>query len=181
MQKLTATLVSAWVGCPREAWLMAHELNPDEDNPYLELGRFINKHAYSRSRRRELNLPGMKVDLLESAEGEILVVEIKKSSRSLESARMQLLFYLWRLEEYGVQVRGELRVPKERKRIPVALDPANRAQLEEAIRQVQRLVEEPLPPPPARIPYCRPCAYSEFCWAELLADAELEESAGRRA
>jgi len=175
MAKLTGTLLWYWAICKREAWLMAHELNPDEDDPYLELGRFLSQEAYPRAQRRELVLPGVKLDLLETeAGGAVVVAEIKKSSRFLEAARLQLLFYLQRLGEQGVQARGELRIPKEKKRIPIQLDQAGHQELEQAIAELQMLIEQPLPPPAVRIPFCRRCAYREFCWGDLDAEVELD-------
>jgi len=175
MAKLTGTLLWYWAICKREAWLMAHELNPDEDDPYLELGRFLSRKAYPRARRRELALPGMKLDLLETEQGnEVIVAEIKKSSRFLEAARLQLLFYLYRLEEEGVTVRGELRIPREKKRIHVNLDEAGRQQLQHAIAELQTLIEQPVPPLAVRIPFCRRCAYREFCWGDLNMEPESE-------
>lgn len=147
---------------------MAHEITPDEDDPYLELGRFLSERAYPRSKRRELSLPGMKLDLLETDEGEVVAAEVKKSSRFVEAARLQLLFYLKRLEEYGVRARGELRVPRERRRFSVELDEEGRARLQAAIEGLQELLQEHLPPPPERIPWCRRCAYRDFCWGDLL-------------
>lgn len=175
MAKLTGTLLWYWAICQREAWLMAHELNPDEDDPYLELGRFLSQKAYPRAHRRELVLPGMKLDLIETEVGdEVIVAEIKKSSRFLEAAQLQLLFYLQRLEEQGVQARGELRIPKEKKRIPVELDEARRQQLGQALMELKALVEQPLPPPAARIPFCRRCAYREFCWGDQDTEVEMD-------
>jgi len=169
--KLTGTLLWYWAVCEREAWLMAHELSPDRNHPYLELGRFLSSRAYRRSKRRELSLPGIKLDLLETDGGEVVVAEVKKSSRFVEAARLQLLFYLKRLEDYGVQARGELRIPKERRRFFVALDAEGRAQLKEAVQKLQELLVKPLPPPTKHIPFCRRCAYRDFCWGD-----ELEES-----
>lgn len=175
MAKLTGTLLWYWAICKREAWLMAHELNPDEDDPYLELGRFLSRKAYPRSRRRELALPGMKLDLLETEQGdEVIVAEIKKSSRFLEAARLQLLFYLQRLKEEGVAARGELRIPRERKRIPVELNEDGRRRLQHAIADLQTFLEQPLPPPAVRIPFCRHCAYRDFCWTDLEPEIKAE-------
>lgn len=173
MAKLTGTLLWYWAICKREAWLMAHELNPDEDDPYLELGRFLTQRAYPRARRRELVLPGIKLDLVETDQGgEVIVAEIKKSSRFLEAARLQLLFYLHRLKEEGVIAHGELRIPKEKKRISVELNEDGERRLQDAIAELQVLVELPLPPPAVRIPFCRRCAYRDFCWGDLELDLE---------
>lgn len=174
MSKLTGTLLWYWAICPREAWLMAHEINPDEDSPYLELGRYLSKQTYPRSKRRELSLPGMKLDLVETEGGEVLVAEVKKSSRFVEAAQLQLLFYLRCLEEHGVIAHGELRFPKEHKRLSIELDAKGRTRLREAIRGLQELVREELPPPPRRIPWCHSCAYREFCWGDLVSESEAD-------
>lgn len=144
---------------------MAHEILPDEDDPYLEIGRFLSTRSYPRARRRELSLPGIKIDLIESGKEGIVVVEVKKSSRFLEAARLQLLFYLAQLEEKGVRACGELRIPAERRRFLVKLDEEGKARLHEALRGLTVLVDQPLPPLPRRIPFCRRCAYRGFCWA----------------
>jgi CRISPR-associated exonuclease Cas4 len=115
----------------------------------------------------------MKVDLIETDEGEIVVAEIKKSSRFVEAARLQVLFYLQRLQEQGIHVRGELRFPRERKRIPVVLDDVGRINLQEAVSGIQALLKELAPPPPRLIPYCRRCAYKEFCWGDYLGEENV--------
>jgi len=152
---------------------MAHEILPDEDDPYLELGRFLSAKSYPRLKRRELCLPGMKLDLVQLRDAQLIVVEVKKSSRFLEAAQLQLLFYLARLEELGVRARGEIRVPTERRKISLELDEAGKSRLLSAINGLSRLLEEPIPPPPAPIPFCRRCAYRAFCWAE-----EIQEGKG---
>jgi len=164
--KITGTLIWYWAICQREAWLMAHEILPDEDDPYLELGRFLSAKSYPRLKRRELSLPGMKVDLVQFRDEQLIVVEIKKSSRFLEATQLQLLFYLARLEELGVHARGEIRVPTERRRLSLELDEMGKQRLHSAIAGLSRLLQQPIPPPPARIPFCRRCAYRAFCWAE---------------
>lgn len=175
VEKLTGTLLWYWAICRREAWLLGHALTPNEDDPYLELGRFLSQYAYPKAQRRELSLPGIKIDLIgferEGVE-EVVAVEIKKSSRFLEAARLQVLFYLHRLEEEGIVAYGELRIPKERKRFPVKLDAKSRLQLQQAIADLEQLLEENLPPPPKRIHFCRRCAYREFCWAEMAGNME---------
>ena len=168
--KITGTLLWYWAICPREAWLMAHDILPDEDDPYLELGRFLSTKSYPRLKRRELCLPGMKVDLVQFKDKQLIVVEVKKSSRFLEATQLQLLFYLARLEELGVHARGEIRVPTERRRLSLALDEMGKHRLLSAITGLSRLLEQPNPPPPTRISFCRRCAYRAFCWAEEILD-----------
>jgi len=108
----------------------------------------------------------MKLDLVEREGPRLVVGEVKSSSRFVEAARMQVLFYLWRLREMGVEAEGELRFPEERRRVSVRLDEEGEAALQEVMARIEAIFQQPQPPPPKRIPYCRACAYREFCWSD---------------
>ncbi len=164
--RITGTLIWYAMICEREVWLMAHEMEPDRDDARLEWGRFLGEMSYPRSRKREISLPGMKLDLVERRGTRLVVGEIKASSRFVEATRMQMLFYLWRLREMGVEAEGELRFPEERRRERVVLDAEAEARLREVVARVEAILQHPLPPPAQRIRYCRACAYREFCWSD---------------
>ncbi len=157
------TLIWYYCICKRQTWLMAHQINPDEDDPNLEYGRFLHEKAYPRQ-RNEVELGANKLDIVTSDDGQVVVVEVKKSSRHLESARMQLAHYLLSLEELGVSAQGEIRVPDERKRERIVLDNGLRQKVEQMRKQIQALVHRPIPPA-RRIPWCKKCAYAEMCWS----------------
>jgi CRISPR-associated exonuclease Cas4 len=156
------TLIWYYYICKREVWLISHGIEPPETEPIL-LGRLIHKESYKKY-RKELFVDGkIKVDLLE---GKKVVGEIKKSSRYLESAKMQLAFYLYYLEvEKGEKLEGELLIPEERKRIKVVLTNKLRNELKKAIFEIERIVSAPTPPSAQKIKYCKNCAYKEFCWS----------------
>ena len=59
---VTGTLVWYYCICPREAWLMAHQINPDEDDPNIEYGRFLQRFSYGRE-RKEGAIGSSKVDI----------------------------------------------------------------------------------------------------------------------
>jgi len=120
MQKVTGTLIWYYYICPREVWLMAHELSSNQEDPFLEIGRLIQEDTYRRE-KKEITVGNMKIDLIKRKNDEIVVGEVKKSSRFEKSATMQLAFYLYNLKKRGVDAKGELLIPKERKRIPVEL------------------------------------------------------------
>lgn len=161
--KITGTLIWYYYICHREVWLMAHAIEPARNNPFLELGRLIQTESYSRE-RKELSAPGMKIDVLRSQAGQLIVGEVKKSSKFIRSATMQLTYYLWRLKQDGIEAKGELLVPKERKKISVELTEKAERELQEAFREIYQIVSQESPPLPVKIPFCRNCAYREFCW-----------------
>lgn len=162
--EVTGTLVWYYAICPREAWLMAHEIEPERDFELLAEGR-LNQEAHYKRATKELALPGMRLDQVRREGGKLIVSEVKKSSRFLPATRLQLGYYLWRLAEEGMEASGEILVPEERKREVLELTPELRAEVEDLVERIKTLVREPAPPPAKKIPFCKRCAYAEFCWS----------------
>lgn len=163
MQKITGTLIWYYYVCPREVWLMAHELNPNQEDSFLEIGRLIQDDSYKRE-KKEINVSNMKIDLIKKRDGELIIGEIKKSSHFELPARMQIAFYLYKLRKKGMDTKGELLIPKEKKKIPVELSPNIENELEKAFQNIREVVSQEKPPEPVKIRFCRNCAYREFCW-----------------
>ncbi len=150
---------------------MGHALEPYPDHELLALGRLLQETAYLGA-RREVDLPGMRLDLLEVGEGVLVVAEVKRGSGQRRAQRLQLGYYLYRLKLMGLEAIGELRYPLERRKEQVELTPELEAEVLEAEAGLKALLQSPLPPPPRRIPACQGCAYFEFCFVE-----EAEEDA----
>lgn len=161
---VSGTLVWYYFICERQVWLQSHAINPDEDDPNMEYGRFLQEHAYPRD-RKEIQLGHNKLDAVRKEDGELVVVEVKKSDRYVQSARMQLAHYLLSLEEAGLRATGELRFPEQKRRERVELTDELREEVRKVRRAILTLMHRPVPPPPQRVPWCRKCAYAELCWA----------------
>ena len=164
MRKITGTLIWYYYICKREVWLMAHEINPFQDNAFLEIGRILGEESYSRE-KKEIEAGHIKIDMIRKRDGTIVVAEIKKSSRFEKAAKMQLLYYLYRLKKDGINVHGELLIPSEKKRFPIELTKEYEEKLEKDIKEIREILMMNIPPELVKIPFCRRCAYREFCWA----------------
>ncbi|MEW6448149.1 MAG: CRISPR-associated protein Cas4 [Bacillota bacterium] len=162
--RIIGSYIQAFMICPRQAWLASRQICPDEDNVHLQIGRLIQSQSYTRE-RKEIHLEHLAIDLVRRGGKNLVVAEIKKSSRAAAAARMQLAFYLYELKRMGLEAEGELLFPEERKREPVVLDPALEAEVETLKRKIWAIILRPQPPQPARIKFCSKCAYSDFCWA----------------
>lgn len=159
---ITGTLIWYYAICKREVWLMAHSLTPDEEHEALEMGRAVHESFYTRM-RKEVEVEGMKIDVVPSRDG--VIYEVKTSSRFIEAAKMQLSYYLVRLENMGVKATGIIAIPREKKKIKMELSDELRNQVRIALSEIAELCLSQLPPPPIRIPFCRKCAYRSFCWS----------------
>jgi len=162
---ITGTVLLSSTVCEREAWLIAHQIEPDQYNPFIEIGRLIHTESYKNNRIREISLPGIKIDMIYE-QGEMVVVgEIKKSSKFLKGARVQLLYYLSEIKKRGVQAVGKILIPKEKKQITVVLDEQSSTELNEAIKKAEEIISLPKPPQRRRSSFCSKCGYQEFCWS----------------
>lgn len=91
--------------------------------PIYSTTKRITEETYKRD-KKEILFGNIKIDLIRKESGNMVVAETKKSPKGVNAARMQLLFYFYKLKELGVDARGELLIPKERKKIDVELDKA---------------------------------------------------------
>jgi CRISPR-associated exonuclease Cas4 len=151
--------------CKREVWLITHQIAADQEDDNLEIGRFISETSYQRQ-KKEMLIGNIKVDRIRR-EGDTLVVgEVKKSSTYEKSAYYQLLYYLDTLRKMGIEAKGELLFPKEKKVTKVEWTEEGKRVLEEAIADIRHIARLPVPPEPKKIGFCRSCAYREYCFAE---------------
>ena len=51
-KSITGTFVQSFTICPRQIWLTAHQIVPDQEHKYTELGRLIDKKSYQRDKKK---------------------------------------------------------------------------------------------------------------------------------
>lgn len=160
--KVGGTLIWYYYICKREVWLMSHNITPNQEDENIVIGKFIDENSYERE-RKELSIGGSKIDVFALKNGQLLIGEIKKTSKYMQSAKMQLALYLYELSKCGIDACGELRFPKEKKREEVVLTTEIVAELESCIAEIEKIVNSEMPPPAQINNFCRNCAYMEFC------------------
>lgn len=143
---------------------MAHNIVSDQDDPNIDIGRFMHENSYKR-KKKEISIGGIKVDVLDKKDGYLMIGEIKKSSKFIESSKMQLAYYLLELKRNGLEGRGVLMFPQERKRETIELTDELIEELEGAEKDIIEICNRPYPPKPNKINMCKNCAYAEFCWS----------------
>jgi len=154
----------SYLNCPRQAWLISHGIEPYQNFDLLELGRIIHEESYPRYKHELITAPGMKIDIVSSTAKELIIGEIKSSSRKLKEAKLQILYYLYILKQQGINAEGELLIPKEKKRLNVRLNEQLENEIKNLLVDCQKLIKQEKPPKAEYKSLCKPCAYGEFCW-----------------
>jgi CRISPR-associated exonuclease Cas4 len=162
LQNINAYVFYSYQVCPREAWLYFHHIDSSKEHPFLALGRLVHEMSYQRE-RKELFIDNLlKIDLIHNK----LVAEVKKSSRHKRAALLQLGYYLYYLKhEKGIEMKGVLLFPKEKKRQDVELTAELEKEIQKLLEEMKQVLFSEKPPPAQRVRYCRVCAFYEFCWS----------------
>jgi CRISPR-associated exonuclease Cas4 len=159
--RITGLMVQYYEVCARELWFMSRGIDIDRDAANIRRGTHVDESSY-RDLRDSFQVNGrIAIDIMDSGE----VMEVKVSSTLEEPARLQLLYYLWYLEEVlGIEKEGVLAYPTERKRDRVILTEENRERIESVLRGIIDVVESETPPPLEKKPVCDACLYQDICW-----------------
>jgi CRISPR-associated exonuclease Cas4 len=131
------------------------------DNEDILLGKLIHRKSYSRE-RKNIKTGDVSFDFVKGSDGTI-IFEIKKSSRLKDPAMYQLYYYLWIAKRLGVNARGSLLYPREKRRVDVELTPEIEEEMEDLLRGIEGIASLHVPPPATHKPYCRRCSYYELC------------------
>lgn len=157
-------LMQAYLVCPRQAWLEGHGIHGDQGHDDLVEGRWVHETSYRDVRKEIWVDEHLKVDLFEGD----LVAEVKKSSRKVDAARWQLLYYLYYLKHHkGIKTKGVLLFPREKRREEVRLTPELEKHLKAKMAALRELLGQSRPPPPTWKGVCRRCSLAEYCWSEV--------------
>lgn len=159
--RVTGLMMKYYHTCHRELWFYMNDIDVDRQNEGIMHGSDIDDRSYADKRRRVFIDGTIAVDMIDDE----TIVEVKRSSRMEEAGIMQLKYYLWYLKtRKGIEMRGEMAYPTERKRTTVELTEENEAEIEEIVEDIERIGNRGSPPEPERKPFCDSCAYHDLCW-----------------
>ncbi|HHV26188.1 CRISPR-associated protein Cas4 [Anaerosalibacter bizertensis] len=161
---VNGTLVWYYFVCKRQVWLMAHNILPNQDDENIKIGKLLHERSYQKD-KKEISLGNVKIDVISKDKGYFMVGEVKKSSKYMKSAKMQLAYYLLELKRHGIDGYGMLMFPKERKKEEINLTDDLIKELEIIEIHIVKICSREFPPNVEKIPLCKNCGYIEFCWS----------------
>jgi CRISPR-associated exonuclease Cas4 len=159
--KTTGTQVQYYLVCQRKLWLSSHQITFEQDSDRVLEGKVLHERSYNYKKSKEVMIENLiKIDLYDSK----YVGEVKSSSKMQDADRAQLLYYLYVLKQYGIERKGRMHYPKEKKIEEIELLPKDEARLEELLLGIKEVTALAKPPKAKKLPYCPKCAYYHFCW-----------------
>jgi CRISPR-associated exonuclease Cas4 len=179
---ITGTEVAYYFVCARKLWFFAHNIQCEQESDAVRMGRHIHETSYKR-KKKEVSVDGViVVDWIDHKDN--VIHEVKKSSSMEQAHEWQLKYYMWYLEQKGMDVAdeisagkfeeqpeergyiGELNYPKLRETKTVILTRKDRQKIEQKIiPNIRKIINRTKPPKTVEWDICKYCSYNELCYS----------------
>lgn len=147
--------------CVRKLWLFDRGIQMESSSDKVLMGKLLSNYAYPKELKKEILIDNLIcIDIINEYE----IREVKYSNRLAHADRIQILYYLYYLKQIGIEKKGVINYPKQRKKEEIILTPEAEREVEQALLDVQKIIKMEKPPELQKKPYCTKCAYYEFCW-----------------
>lgn len=157
----TGILINYYIVCSRKCWLFVNNFHQEHSSDLVKIGKYYHEEfARKNQMQSELEFDSFKIDKIQGD----YVVEYKKKNSDEKACEFQLLFYLYKLKQKGINKKGILKFKESKSDKEVILTSKKEKELLEVIKEIEKLVQRPLPPRPVKTRKCYKCAYYYFCF-----------------
>lgn len=157
--KITGTIINYYYNCKRQCWLFYNNIRLEDNSEDVLIGKELHKEKETKN--SEIQIDNIKIDKINKN----YVIEYKKSNSNLDGAKMQLLYYLYILEQKGIKKNGKLIILEKNKQttnIDIILDEDNKHLLDETLKNIEILLNSKIPCY-KESKHCKKCAYYTYC------------------
>ncbi|CAM3953820.1 CRISPR/Cas system-associated RecB-like nuclease Cas4, type I-B (plasmid) [Arcobacter cloacae] len=163
MTKITGTLINYYFHCQTQMWLHANRINLEDNSEDVRIGKVLHEINEEKNKTAEISIDNIKIDKITRD----YLVEVKKSDSDPEAVKWQVLLYLYKLKQKGVEKKGKIEYIEKRgdKKVEfIELNENNERELLEVLNRIEDLMNQEIPPAPKFENKCKKCAYFEYCF-----------------
>ena len=159
---ITGLMVYYYEVCKRKLWYFVNEIQLEENNSNVILGKLLEENTYTRDEKK-INIDGViNIDFIRSKK---VLHEIKKSNSIEPASLLQVQYYLYYLEKKGlVGLKGILDYPLLKQTVEVNLTDEDRENLDNIIIGIKEILRKESPPALEKNGICKKCAYFDLCF-----------------
>lgn len=163
---ITGTHFNYYLICHRKLWLFANGIQMESTSDAVFEGKLIHETSYQQrsEKYKEVELDGIKIDYYDAKNK--VVHEIKKSDKHEEAHEWQLRYYLYVLEQNGIDgATGILEYPRLHKTTEVFLTVPDCETIRTMLSDIKNIIIAEKCPERILKSRCRNCSYFDFCWS----------------
>lgn len=163
MQKeITGVMVYYYKVCDRKLWYFYHEIQMEQDNENVKIGKILDEGSYKRD-DKHININNViNIDFIRS---QGILHEIKKSKKIEDASILQVKYYLYYLQKRDVKgIKARIDYPLLKKNLELELDETDIKEIEVILEKIRKIVEKEKPPELKKKNICKSCAYYDLCF-----------------
>ena len=161
-KQISGTMFYYYFVCKRKLWFFSNEIQLEEDNEDVILGKLIDENSYSKELKHILIDNTVNIDFIKDWK---ILHEVKKQKSIEEAGVWQLKYYLYFLKIRGINIeKGILDYPKLKKREEVFLSKDDEKKIKEILSEIEKITLMEKPPELEKLKICKKCAYFEYCY-----------------
>ena len=159
---ITGLMVYYYEVCKRKLWYFVNEIQLEENNSNVILGKLLEENTYTRDEKK-INIDGIiNIDFIRSKK---ILHKIKKSNSIEPASLLQVQYYLYYLEKKGLTgLKGILDYPLLKQTVEVNLTDKDRENLDNIIIGIKEILRKESPPTLEKKGICKKCAYFDLCF-----------------
>lgn len=159
---ITGVMIYYYKVCHRKLWYFYHEIQMEQDNQNVQIGRVLDENAYKRE-DKHINIDNViNVDFIRTKG---VLHEVKKSKKIEQASILQMKYYLYYMNKKGVtHLTGKIDYPLLKESVDVVLTEEDITMLEIILKDIEKIVTEPVPPSLNKKNICKSCAYFDLCY-----------------
>ncbi|DAB30033.1 MAG TPA: CRISPR-associated protein Cas4 [Sulfurimonas sp. UBA12504] len=160
---VNGTIINYYFHCKTQCWLHANRINLEDNSDDVRIGKVLHEIQEQKSKKAEIQIENVKIDKITKE----YLLEFKKSDSDPHAVKWQVLLYLYKLKQKGVERKGKIEYHEKNhntKTEILELSEANEKELLEVLESIKTLINMPRPPEPIFENKCKKCAYYEYCF-----------------
>jgi CRISPR-associated exonuclease Cas4 len=160
--KATGVEINYYFVCKRKLWYFTHGITMEHNSTRVEIGKEVHEESYKRE-KKEIMIDNL--ICLDFIDKELVINETKLTKAMKEATRYQILYYIYYLENKGIEgVKGVIHYPKSKRKEVIEITDEDRKELDKIIKGIYAVKYKVNPPPLEKGKKCKKCSYYELCY-----------------
>ncbi len=162
--KISGGMINYYFHCKRQLWLSYNRINMELSNEDVRIGKVLHDLKFENQKNSHVKLDNIiEIDKITDE----FIIEFKKSDSDINSAKYQILYYLYILKQKGINRYGIVQFNEinrqGKQQIEFYLTQENEQKLLEIINDIESLCSNSVLPV-INDKKCKKCAYYEYCY-----------------
>lgn len=159
--QITGVMVYYYKVCSKKLWYFTHHIGMEIHNEDVAMGKLIDQNSYSRAEKNILINNEINIDFIKIG----VIHEVKKSRKIEQASIFQLKYYIYYLKQRGISdIIGKIDYPLLKKTENIILTDEDCIEIEQALVEIQDIINQTVPPYVAKKGICKKCAYFDLCY-----------------